>query len=84
MVFLNNGISDSPKTVPSWHKSVETCLELFAEYFVTDDAKIYILHSSACIDCLFDLFWEEDLRNRMLKYILDLMKVHCLAHKKFI
>nr|XP_027094520.1 BEACH domain-containing protein B isoform X2 [Coffea arabica]XP_027094521.1 BEACH domain-containing protein B isoform X3 [Coffea arabica] len=75
MVFLNNGISDSPKTVPSWRKSVETCLELFAEYFVTDDAKIYILHSSACIDCLFDLFWEEDLRNRMLKYILDLMKV---------
>lgn len=71
----SNEISHSPKTVLIWHRSVETSLELFAEYFVTHDAKLHILHSSACVNCLFDLFWEEGLRNRMLKYILDLMKV---------
>ncbi|KAL3514285.1 hypothetical protein ACH5RR_027002, partial [Cinchona calisaya] len=71
----SNEMSNSPKTVHNWFKSVETSLELFAEYFVTDDAKHYVLHSSACIDSLFDLFWEEGLRNRMLKYILDLMQM---------
>ncbi|XP_047328635.1 BEACH domain-containing protein B isoform X2 [Impatiens glandulifera] len=58
------------------HKGLEACMELFAEYFsVTDDAKSLVLRSSASVDCLFDLFWEESLRKRVLVYILDLMKI---------
>lgn len=70
------GISTSEEIVQSWHASLETCLELFGKYFsATEDARSLILHSSSCIDCLFDLFWEENLRDRVLVYILDLMKV---------
>ena len=42
---------------------------------IADDARSLVLHSSTCIDCLFDLFWEESLRNKVFKYIFDLMKV---------
>ncbi|CAK9186584.1 unnamed protein product [Ilex paraguariensis] len=68
--------SNSPDTAQSCYKSMETSVELFAEFFsVTDDAKYLVLHSSTCIDSLFDLFWEEGLRNRVLAYILNLMKI---------
>ena len=60
-----------------WVKCMETSMELFMEFFsATDDARSLVLHSSTCIDCLFDLFWEEDLRNNVLKYILELLKVY--------
>ena len=64
----------------NWYKSVETSVELFVEYLlVTDDAKGSILHSSTCIDCLFELFWEKGLRNHVLIHIVGLMKVfHCI------
>jgi WD40 repeat protein len=66
----------SPKTTNGWIKSMETLIELFTDYlYATDDAKKMVLHSSTCIDSLFDLFWEESLRNRVLSYILDLMKI---------
>lgn len=70
---------DSPRIAQGWLKSMETLMELFAEYFsATEDAKKMVLQSSTCVDSLFDLFWEESLRNRVLSYILDLMKVlHC-------
>lgn len=59
-----------------WTKCMETCMELFMEFFsVADDARSLVLHDSTCIDCLFELFWEEGLRNHVLRYILDLMKV---------
>ncbi|CAI9116125.1 OLC1v1017198C2 [Oldenlandia corymbosa var. corymbosa] len=72
---LGHDIFNLTNSTQGWHKSVETVMELFAEYFITDDAKIVILHSSASIDCLFDLFWEEGLRNHILRYILELMKI---------
>ncbi|KAF6143571.1 hypothetical protein GIB67_029740 [Kingdonia uniflora] len=60
----------------SWLTCVEASLELFSEYLsIADDAKNLVLHNSACIDCLFDLFWEERLRKHALAHILDLMKL---------
>ncbi|KAK9080847.1 hypothetical protein SSX86_000606 [Deinandra increscens subsp. villosa] len=54
---------------------MEVCMQLFAEYFsVTEEAKCLVLNSSTCIDCLFDLFWEEYMRSSMLSYIFALMK----------
>lgn len=69
-------MSFSPEVTRSWANCIKTLMELFAEYFsVSDDAKLSILCSSMCISCMFDLFWEEDLRDLMLSYVLDLMKV---------
>ncbi|PIN12837.1 Conserved WD40 repeat-containing protein [Handroanthus impetiginosus] len=66
----------SPEVTQSWAKCMETIMELFQEYFSgSDDAKLSILCSSMCINCMFDLFWEEELRNLMLSYVLDLMKI---------
>ncbi|XP_062098924.1 BEACH domain-containing protein B isoform X2 [Humulus lupulus] len=60
----------------SWLKCLDISMELFTAIFsAADDARSLILHSSACIDCLFDLFWEERLRNNVLKYILELLKI---------
>lgn len=66
----------SPETAQNWCKSIDTLVELFVEYLsVTDDAKSSVLHSYTCVDCLFQLFWDNGLRNQMLIHILDLMKV---------
>lgn len=80
--FQSHELSYSPAESESWEKCMKTFMDLFAVYFSSsDDAKISILCSSPCISCLFDLFWEEDLRNLMLMYVLDLMKVcHSIFH----
>ncbi|XP_023910441.2 BEACH domain-containing protein B isoform X2 [Quercus suber] len=68
--------SDSHEIAQSWIKCMETSMELLTEFLlVADDARSLVLHSSTCIDCLFDLFWEEGLRSRVLKHILELMKI---------
>lgn len=73
----NCGTSNPHFTAWGLHRSVKMSMELFAQYFsITDDAKSHILRSSACIDSLFDLFWEEGLRKYILDYVLELMKVH--------
>lgn len=70
------GKSTPLETVQSMYASLETCMELFGKYFsTTEDARSLILRSSSCIDCLFELFWEENLRERVLAYVLDLMKI---------
>ncbi|KAJ0790760.1 putative transcription factor WD40-like family [Helianthus annuus] len=67
--------SNSPETLHRWRGCMEVCIQLFAEYFsVTEEAKCLVLNSSTCIDCLFDLFWEEHMRSSMLSYIFALMK----------
>lgn len=59
----------------SQNRCMETSVELFKAYFsAADDAKLLVLHNTECIDCVFDLFWEKELRNLMLGYVLDLMK----------
>lgn len=70
------GKSSPLEMVQRLYASLETCMELFGKYFsTTEDARSLILRSSSCIDCLFELFWEENLRERVLAYVLDLMKV---------
>ncbi|KAM7253246.1 hypothetical protein ACFE04_025864 [Oxalis oulophora] len=69
------GDVDSEKS-ESWRKCMKTCIELFMEFFsVTDDSRNYILHNTTCIDYLFELFWEEGLRNCVLRHVIDLMKI---------
>ncbi|GER40247.1 WD40 and Beach domain-containing protein [Striga asiatica] len=59
-----------------WAQCMRTFLELFAGYFsVSDDTKLSILSNSMCVSCMFELFWEEDLRNLVLNYVLELMKI---------
>lgn len=73
---------DSSETSQSWTECMETCMELFAEFFsVADDARSLVLHDPTCIDCLFELFWEEGLRHHVLKYIFDLMKIASLSEE---
>lgn len=68
--------SNSHEISLSLIKCLKTSMELFTEFLsIADDARIFVLHSSACIDCLFDLFWEEGLRSLVLEHILGLMKV---------
>ncbi|XWS25391.1 hypothetical protein CRYUN_Cryun27aG0064600 [Craigia yunnanensis] len=63
-------------------QSLTKCMELLMEFFsVANDARSLVLHDSTCIDCLFELFWEEGLRNRVLRYILDLMKIASLSEE---
>lgn len=55
---------------------METCMSLFTGFVsVADDARSFVMRDPACIDCLFDLFWEEGMRNTVLERILELMKV---------
>lgn len=73
---LNQDMVNSLEMIHSWQNSMETFIELFAEFFsLANDVKHSTLHNATCVDRLFDLFWEEKLRNRMLPLILDLMKV---------
>ncbi|KAG7971974.1 hypothetical protein I3843_07G161500 [Carya illinoinensis] len=68
--------SNSHEISLSLIKCLKTSMELFTEFLsIADDARIFVLHSSACIDCLFDLFWEEGLRSLVLEHILGLMKI---------
>ncbi|XP_037496380.1 BEACH domain-containing protein B [Jatropha curcas] len=67
---------DAPEKADTCLECMGTCMALFTEFFsIADDAKSLVLHDSTCIDSLFDLFWEEGLRNVVLSHILDLMKI---------
>ncbi|XP_042508929.1 BEACH domain-containing protein B-like isoform X1 [Macadamia integrifolia] len=68
--------SSSIERAQSWLKCMKTSMELFTEYLsVVDDAKSLVLRDSSSIDCLFNLFWEGELRKQVLRHILDLMKL---------
>lgn len=72
----------SCETSHNWLKCMKACMELFMEFCaVADDARHLVLHDSDCIDCLFGLFWEEGLRNDVLRCILDLMKISPLSEE---
>ncbi|XP_031488059.1 BEACH domain-containing protein B isoform X2 [Nymphaea colorata] len=69
-------ISDSTGSVMLWKQCLEASFELFMAFVsLSDDAKHLALHSSKCIDCLFDLFWEGDLRKPILDHVLGLLKL---------
>ncbi|XP_015579782.2 BEACH domain-containing protein B isoform X1 [Ricinus communis] len=68
--------SDLPETAESRLECMETCMHLFTEFFsIADDARSSVLRDMTCIDCLFDLFWEEGMKNIVLEHIFDLMKI---------
>lgn len=67
---------NSEKMGQSWFTCMDTCMELFTKFFsIADDAGSLVLCDWTCIDCLFDLFWEEGMRNHVFESILDLMKL---------
>ncbi|XP_077215298.1 binding protein isoform X2 [Tasmannia lanceolata] len=69
-------MDNSTEFSKNWVRCLEDSMELFTEYLsIADDAKSLVLHNSKCIDCLFDLFWEEKLRRHVLEHILGLMKL---------
>ncbi|RDY05943.1 BEACH domain-containing protein B, partial [Mucuna pruriens] len=67
---------NSPETIQSCFDCMKMCMEFFAKFLAAaEDTRSLILHSFTCIDCLFDLFWVEGLRDDVLRHILDLMKM---------
>ncbi|CAL1372181.1 unnamed protein product [Linum trigynum] len=67
---------DANAVVHSQAECMETCMGLFKEFFLSaDDAKSLVLHDWSCIECLFELFWQESMRNQVLEHVLILMKV---------
>lgn len=67
---------DSRETAQSCLTCLETIMELFTEFSSKgDDAQKLVLLNPTSIDCLFELFWEESLRSRVLKHTLVLIKV---------
>ncbi|KAK8941577.1 hypothetical protein KSP40_PGU012222 [Platanthera guangdongensis] len=67
---------NSLKASKSWVKCMESSMELFNDYIsIAEHVTRLVLHNSSCIDCLFELFWEESLRKSVLKHILGLLKL---------
>ncbi|CAN8244848.1 unnamed protein product [Cochlearia groenlandica] len=84
IVDLPHKNPDSSRTEECWFECMETCLRVFTEFFSSrdeDDSKIYVLRSSVCVDCLFELFWVKAARNNVMKHIIDLMKIKPLCEE---
>lgn len=72
---------NSAETIQRWFSCMKMCMEFFTKFLASaEDTRSLILHSFTCIDCLFDLFWIEGLRDDVLRHILDLMKVFILFY----
>ncbi|MED6165352.1 hypothetical protein PIB30_098747, partial [Stylosanthes scabra] len=68
--------SNMSESVQSWFNCMKLCLEFFSKFSeAVEDPRSLILHNFTCIDCLFNLFWVEGLRQDVLRHILDLMKI---------
>ncbi|PKA52227.1 hypothetical protein AXF42_Ash010123 [Apostasia shenzhenica] len=60
----------------SWVNCMRSSMELFNEYLsVAEHVRSLVLHDPSCIDCLFDLFWEESLMKHVLGHVLELLKL---------
>lgn len=69
-------MASSVETAEDWFICMESSFELLTEYLcIAENGKSLVLHNSTCIDCLFDLFWEENLRKLVLEQILGLFKL---------
>ncbi|KAF9610456.1 hypothetical protein IFM89_022420 [Coptis chinensis] len=74
--------SGSAEFDQSWLKCMVTSLDLLSEYLSqADEAHSLVLHSTTCIDFLFDLFWEEGVRKRVLAHIFDLIRLPISSDK---
>lgn len=60
---------------------VELALSLFKEYVtISSNGRYLVLHNADCIECLFNLFQEENLRKNVLEQVLALFRVKlCLS-----
>jgi hypothetical protein len=62
-----------------------TCLKLglslLKDYVtISGDGRILVLHNADCIECLFNLFQEENLRKQVVEQVLSLFRVKpCLS-----
>lgn len=66
--------------VQLWLKTMQASTHLFTDFLSkAEDARVLVLHNSVCIDCLFELFWEESFRSSVLTHITELMKVSILS-----
>ena len=72
--------SNLPVTIRSSFNCMKVCMEFFAKFLAAAKDTKLILHSFTCIDCLFDLFWVEGLRDDVLRHILNLMKVYFMCY----
>ena len=72
-------IEDRTENALMW---TELALSLFTEYVtisISIDGRILVLHNGDCIECLFDLFQEQNLRKHVLEQVLALFRVRlCL------
>ncbi|XP_038974911.1 BEACH domain-containing protein B isoform X4 [Phoenix dactylifera] len=74
--FKRDWTPSSVETAENWIICMKSSFELFTEYLrIAENGKSLVLHNSNCIDCLFDLFWEENLRKPVLEQILGLFKL---------
>ena len=56
---------------------IELALSLFMEYVtISIDGRILVLHNADCIECLFDLFHEQNIRKHVLEQVLALFRVN--------
>ncbi|TVU00170.1 hypothetical protein EJB05_54428 [Eragrostis curvula] len=66
----------SDERVRNSRTCVELAFNLFKEYVtISDLGRIAILHNASCIECLFDLFQEENLRKHILEQVLALFRL---------
>ncbi|KAG8069818.1 hypothetical protein GUJ93_ZPchr0006g46210 [Zizania palustris] len=69
-------MSCSDERVKSTIASVELAFNLFKEYVtIFEFGRILVLHNDNCIDRLFDLFQEENLRKNVLEEVLALFRL---------
>ncbi|KAL6629117.1 hypothetical protein ACP70R_028882 [Stipagrostis hirtigluma subsp. patula] len=76
----NGPQSKTIQTISPRTKNTLTCVELafnlFKEYVaISDLEKTAVLHNANCIECLFDLFQEENLRKHVLGQVLALFRL---------
>lgn len=66
---------NTAETIRNYINCMEFTMELFNGFIsLEENAKSLILHNSSCIDCLFDLFWEESIRKHVLEHVIALLR----------
>ncbi|KAJ3679372.1 hypothetical protein LUZ60_017383 [Juncus effusus] len=61
----------------NYMRCVESAFDLFEAYLTMGEngGRVLVLHSTSCVDCLFELFWVENLRKHVLEQILELFRL---------
>ncbi|XP_073008552.1 BEACH domain-containing protein B isoform X1 [Typha latifolia] len=73
---MKNVQMTSSVAAKKWLICMESSFGLLKEYILmAENGKSLILHNVSCIECLFDLFWEENLQKHVLEQILELFKL---------